>query len=77
MHREFGAPLGLASCLSSSYLAIQAIILGAPRVGMDNVTRPYGAQIALCVPLAMYALLPPDEPSTPDMVLGEHLPGLG
>ena len=62
----------------SALLTIQAIILAASRVGMDHVARPIWRLKWLFVfLLAIYALLPPDEPSTPERVLAGHIPGLG
>ena len=62
----------------SALLTIQAIILAASRVGMDHVARPIWRLKWLFVfLLAIYALLPPDEPFTPERVLAGHIPGLG
>jgi hypothetical protein len=62
----------------SALFTIQAIILAAWRVGMHHVSRPIWRLKWLFVfLLAMYALLPPDEPSTPQRVLTGHIPGFG
>jgi len=62
----------------SVLFTIQAIVLAASRLGMNHVTGPiWRLKFLFIFLLAMYALLPPDEPSTPEMVLAGHIPGLG
>jgi hypothetical protein len=70
--RPFAWPIVLA------LLTIQAIILAASRVGIDHVTRPIWRLKWLFVfLLAMYAVLPPEDPFTPERVLAGRIPGLG
>jgi hypothetical protein len=60
----------------SALLTIQAVVLAASHVGVDQVTRPVWRLKWLFVfLLAMYTLLPPDQPS--ERVLAGNVPALG
>jgi hypothetical protein len=62
----------------AALVTMQAIALGVLRVGLHHVAGPIWRLKWLFVfLLAMYALLPPDEPSVPDRTFAGHIPGLG
>lgn len=70
--RPFGWPIVAA------LLVTQVIVLAASRVGLAHVTRPvWRLKWFFVFMLAMYALLPPEEPSAAERTLTGHIPSLG